>query len=126
MNRGPREPPGRARCWQRTLRSDDLDPDDDIPFSIERIHRLYDFLEPGDEIADTDGRTWHFQGPWDWHSFDQSGPHYPVWPLTLLTRQGHPDDLAAETVRRATANGSHQQQIELWTKLTQAQPAPTG
>lgn len=103
----------------------DLDPDDDIPLSVEHVHRPYDFLELGDEIADADGRAWHFQGPWDWHPFDRSEPHRPAWPLTLLTRQGRPDDLAAETIRRATTTGSHEQQIGLWTKLTRAQPVPT-
>ncbi|MFH8491835.1 hypothetical protein [Streptomyces longisporoflavus] len=103
-----------------------LHPGDGIPFTVERLMRPYEFLRPGDELADSAGRAWQFNGSWDWHAFDGSGPcAVPAWPLILLTRAGVPCDPGdAETVAAATETGSHQETVRRWMTLTHASPTP--
>ncbi|MFI7081611.1 hypothetical protein ACIBO1_30375 [Micromonospora sp. NPDC049903] len=48
----------------------EIDPDDDIPIRLDLVFRPYPFLDIGDELADSDGRAWRFDGPWDWYAFD--------------------------------------------------------
>ncbi|NUS12354.1 MAG: hypothetical protein HOY69_13305, partial [Streptomyces sp.] len=67
-----------------------LDPAGGEPIRIELLFRPYAFLEPGDEVADRDGRAWRFDAAWDWHPFDAAHPAAPAWPLTLLSRGGGP------------------------------------
>ncbi|MFH8476833.1 hypothetical protein [Streptomyces sp. NPDC018000] len=100
-----------------------IDPNHGEPIHIELLFRPYSFLEPGDEVADRNGRAWRFDAAWDWQPFDgeQSGP--PTWPLTLLSRQGEPTSKEATSVARATASGSHTDELERWTGLTSARPA---
>ncbi|KOV71695.1 hypothetical protein ADL00_07160 [Streptomyces sp. AS58] len=103
-----------------------IHPGDGIPFTIELLMRPYAFLQPGDEVADTAGRAWRFDGPWDWTPFDgaQTGV-VPQWPLILLTRAGSPcSDTHAEAVAAGTATGSHQGTVQRWMSLTQASPTP--
>lgn len=99
-----------------------IDPDDDIPISLDLEFRPYTWLTAGDEVADAAGRAWRFTGPWDWHPFDGAEPHEPAWPLTLLTRQGRVDDAAAADVAAATKVGSHEREIARWAELARASP----
>lgn len=99
---------GEAHDPEREEQGEEFHPEDDIPFVLELLLRPYPFLEPGDEVADSAGRAWRFEGPWEWRPFDDAGPHTPVWPLTLLTREGDPLSLdVPDPVARATASGSH-------------------
>ncbi|MFJ9455805.1 hypothetical protein ACIRST_12070 [Kitasatospora sp. NPDC101447] len=131
----------RPACYVEVLRQGEVyepgledqgyafDPAGGEPIGIELLFRPYAFLEPGDEVADRDGRAWRFDGAWDWHAFDGEVSGAPVWPLALLFRGGEPAadeaegvDGAAE-VARATATGSHAEERERWTGLALAQPA---
>ncbi len=76
----------------------------------------------GDEVADAAGRAWRFDAPWDWHPFDGQEPSEPAWPLSLLTRDGQPDDAAATVVARATRSGSHEQELARWVELARPDP----
>ncbi|MFI7500782.1 hypothetical protein ACIBVL_20210 [Streptomyces sp. NPDC049687] len=102
-----------------------FDPDDDIPLAFDPVFRPYAFLEPGDEVADDAGRAWRFDGPWDWHPFDDAEPHEPAWPLTLLTRHarlaGTPGEAEA-VVAHATSTGSHQEECARWRAVSRASP----
>lgn len=101
----------------------EIDPDDDIPISLDLRFRPYACLATGDEVADAAGRAWRFTGPWDWHPFDGREPHEPVWPLTLLTRRGHTGDgAAAAAVTAATNVGSHEQELARWAELARVSP----
>lgn len=106
----------------------EINPGDGTPFTFDLLFRPYAFLQPGDEVADTAGRAWRFDGPWNWYAFDgEAVPDSPEWPLALLTRFGtpsSPDDAAA--VADATAAGSHQETFLHWTRLTDATPTPLG
>ncbi|MEU4082189.1 hypothetical protein [Streptomyces venezuelae] len=103
-----------------------LHPGDGIPFTFELLMRPYGFLQPGDEVADTAGRAWLFEGPWNWTAFDAMSPGAgPQWPLALLTRSGTPCSVAdAEAVAEATTTGSHQETLQHWMSLTEASPTP--
>lgn len=103
-----------------------LHPGDGTPFAFELLMRPYAALHPGDEIADTGGRAWRFEGPWDWTAFDQAPIGAgPEWPLILLTRAGTPRSAPdAETVATSTAIGSHQETVRRWMSLTEASPTP--
>ncbi|WP_433615933.1 hypothetical protein ACQP2P_13180 [Dactylosporangium sp. CA-139114] len=108
------------------LDSDDqgcsIDPDGDIPLSIELFFRPYAFLNLGDDLVDAAGRAWRFDGPWIWHPYDGLGG-VPAWPLTLLHRVGlellpeHRVEIAA-----ATATGSHSNKIDQWSICAEAAP----
>ncbi|MFD8750291.1 hypothetical protein ACFV0O_04820 [Kitasatospora sp. NPDC059577] len=114
-----------------------LDPADGEPVRIDLLFRPYAFLEPGDELADRDGRAWRFDAAWEWHAFDGGQSGAPVWPLTLLARGGAPAGTSAGlpealseglsegavAVARATAVGSHEQERERWAGLALARPA---
>ncbi|MEU2129024.1 hypothetical protein [Streptomyces sp. NPDC018352] len=100
-----------------------FDPAGGEPIGVRLLFRPYAFLEPGDEVADRDGRAWRFDAAWDWHPFDGAGPGAPAWPLALLFRGGEPAPEEAAAVGRATAAGSHAEELERWTALTLASPA---
>lgn len=99
-----------------------IDPDDGEPIRIELFFRPYAFLEPGDEVADRNGRAWRFDAAWNWHPFDGEQSGTPTWPLKLITRHGEPTPKEAEEVARATAAGSHSDELERWSALTHARP----
>lgn len=86
--------------------------------------RPYAVLRLGDEVADTVGRAWRFDGPWNWTPFD--GALFgagPAWPLVLLTRAGTPCSVVdAQAVAASTATGSHQETVRRWMPLTKASP----
>ncbi|MEH0587593.1 hypothetical protein QA942_27330 [Streptomyces sp. B21-106] len=71
----------------------------------------------------TERRAWRFDAAWNWHSFDGEQSGTPTWPLTLLFRHGEPTPKEAEKVARATAVGSHADELERWSGLTHARPA---
>ncbi|WP_329361293.1 hypothetical protein OG896_00540 [Streptomyces sp. NBC_00669] len=77
-------------------------------------------LSLGDEVADTAGRAWRFEGPWNRLAFDGAPTAAgPEWPLILLTRDRAPCSHAdAEAVAASTATGSHQGTVRQWTSLT--------
>ncbi|WP_299535819.1 hypothetical protein [uncultured Streptomyces sp.] len=100
-----------------------IDPAGGEPIHIELVFRPYAFLEPGDEVADRDGRAWRFDAAWNWHPFDGEQSDTPAWPLKLLTRQGEPAPKEAEEVARATAVDNHVDERERWSALTHARPA---
>ncbi|WP_405714315.1 MULTISPECIES: hypothetical protein [unclassified Streptomyces] len=100
-----------------------VDPDGGEPIRVQLLFRPYAFLEPGDEVADRDGRAWRFDTAWDWYPFDGAQPGTPAWPLALLSRDGGPTPEEAAAVARATAAGSHAEVLERWTGLTLASPA---
>ncbi|MFF9571855.1 hypothetical protein [Streptomyces sp. NPDC014685] len=118
-------PAGRSYDSRLEEQGESFDPDDDIPVSFAPVLRPYAFLEPGDEVADSTGRAWRFDGPWDWCPFDGVGPHEPVWPLVLLTRRACADVTAAgaeAAVAGATRTGSHRKEIARWSAAAQAEP----
>ncbi|MFE2056078.1 hypothetical protein [Streptomyces sp. NPDC059446] len=96
------------------------------PIRIELLFRPYAFLEPGDEVADGDGRAWRFDAAWCWHAFDGRQPSAPAWPLALLSRRGDPSAVDAAAVAGATADGGHADELRRWTELTHARPDTTG
>ncbi|KAB2364904.1 hypothetical protein [Actinomadura montaniterrae] len=99
-----------------------IDPDDDQPIAIDLVFRPYAFLCPDDELADAAGRAWRFIAPWDWRPFD-GGAGTPVWPLTLLYRDGaEPTSTSLNAVTKATSTGSHAEQLARWRRLTGARP----
>ncbi|MGC4997142.1 MULTISPECIES: hypothetical protein [unclassified Streptomyces] len=100
-----------------------LDPAGGEPIRIQLLFRPYAFLEPGDEVADQEGRAWRFDAVWDWHPFDEVQPSVPAWPLALLSRNGEPTPEEAAAVAQATAVGSHAEELQRWTELTLARPA---
>ncbi|MFF6782547.1 hypothetical protein [Streptomyces sp. NPDC012510] len=106
----------------------ELHPHDDIPYTLDLVFRPYAFLMPGDEVADTAGRAWRFDGPWDWYAFDSGSIlDTPRWPLTLLTRAGSPcTPEAATAVADATTTGSHPETLARWRSLTDATVTPAG
>jgi hypothetical protein len=102
-----------------------FDPEDDIPLTFEPLFRPYAFVEEGDEVVDADSRAWRFDGPWDWAPYDGAGPPEPRWPLTLLTRSGATGPgrpPGPDPVARATASGSHEEEVRHWRSLTDAEP----
>ncbi|MFJ2651435.1 hypothetical protein ACIO1C_32520 [Streptomyces sp. NPDC087420] len=100
-----------------------LDPAGGEPIRIELLFRPYAFLEPGDEVADRNGRVRRFDTAWDWHPFDGEQSGTPAWPLALLSRDGEPTSEEAAAVARATAIGSHAEEFDRWTALALARPA---
>ncbi|MDF3145133.1 MULTISPECIES: hypothetical protein [unclassified Streptomyces] len=114
---------GEAHHPELEEQGEEFVPEDDIPFVLELLWRPCAFLETGDEVADAAGRAWRFDGPWTWEPFDGTGPHTPVWPLTLLTREGAPlTSSGPDPVARATATGSHTAEAARWQALTGASP----
>lgn len=99
-----------------------VDLDRNAPVRFEPLFRPYERLVAGDEVADAAGRAWRFDGPWSWSPFDGGGAGEPVWPLTLLTRDGVEDEEAAAAVADATRTGSHRSELARWTALTRAEP----
>ncbi|ALV50103.1 hypothetical protein ABZ588_01590 [Streptomyces althioticus] len=99
-----------------------IDPVGGEPLRIELVFRPYAFLEPGDEVADRDGRAWRFDAAWNWCPFDGEQSGTPAWPLTLLFRRGEPTPKETEEVTRATSAGSHADELERWSELTRARP----
>ncbi|MFD9727375.1 hypothetical protein [Streptomyces sp. NPDC059072] len=99
-----------------------LDPVGAEPIRIELLFRPYAFLEAGDEVVDHDGRAW-FDGPWDWHPFDGQQPTIPAWPLELLSRNGDPAPEDTAAVTRQTRTGSHEEELQRWTRLALAEPS---
>ncbi|MFD3583430.1 hypothetical protein [Streptomyces sp. NPDC058683] len=117
---------GHSHDPEREEQGFEIDPDDDIPITLDLVFRPYACLTPGDEVADAAGRAWRFGTPWDWYPFDGAAPDEPHWPLTLLTREGHPADPdPAATVTDATKTGSHHEELTRWSKLAQATPTRT-
>ncbi|MGW9120293.1 hypothetical protein ACWGRV_27395 [Streptomyces sp. NPDC055663] len=100
-----------------------FDPAGGEPIRARLLFRPYAFLEPGDEVADRDGRAWRFDAAWDWHPFDGARAGAPAWPLALLARGGEPTPEETAAVVRATADGSHAEELERWTALTLAGPS---
>ncbi|WP_306193173.1 hypothetical protein [Streptomyces sp. MK5] len=100
-----------------------IDPAGGEPIRIELLFRPYAFLEPGDEVADLNGRAWRFDAAWDWHPFDGEQSGTPAWPLALLSRRGGSTPKEAAAVAHATAVGSHADEVERWSKLTLVRPA---
>ncbi|MGW7424878.1 hypothetical protein ACWGJB_33420 [Streptomyces sp. NPDC054813] len=114
---------GHSHDPEREEQGHEIDPDDDIPITLDLVFRPYACLTPGDEVADAAGRAWSFDTPWDWHPFDGATPDEPRWPLTLLTRDGHPaDPYPAAAVTDATKTGSHHEELARWSELAQATP----
>ncbi|MFH8614142.1 hypothetical protein ACH4E8_03575 [Streptomyces sp. NPDC017979] len=101
-----------------------IDPAGGEPIRIELVFRPYAFLEPGDEVADQNGRAWRFDAAWNWRPFDGEQSGNPAWPLALLSRHGESMPEEAVAVARATAVGSHADELERWSGLTLARPAP--
>ncbi|MEV7598777.1 hypothetical protein AB0O91_15480 [Kitasatospora sp. NPDC089797] len=100
-----------------------LDPAGGEPFRIRLLYRPFACLEPGDEVADRDGRAWRFDAAWDWHAFDGGRFGTPAWPLALLARRaGGPTPEEAAAVARVTAVGSHAEEVERWSGLALAEP----
>ncbi|MGW1887687.1 hypothetical protein [Streptomyces sp. NPDC001970] len=100
-----------------------LDPAGGEPIRIELLFRPYAFLETGDEVVDHDGRAWRFDAPWDWHPFDGEQPTTPAWPLTLLSRNGDPTPKETAAVAQETETGSHDEELQRWTRLALARPS---
>jgi hypothetical protein len=96
-----------------------LDPDSGTVV-LNLLFRPYAFLEPGDEVADAQSDAWRFDGPWNWHSFS-GRVSIPTWPLTLLSRNGDPEEEVVSTVMRATTDGSHAGEESRWRDLTNAE-----
>ena len=102
------------------------------PVRVELLLRPYRFLEDLDVVADREGRRWEFCRPYWWVELDRDdareGPPErlaaPAWPLTLLRRRAGvaPTPAQAEAVVRATATGSHGQEVGCWSRLTGAEP----
>ncbi|MER7338616.1 hypothetical protein ABT403_12270 [Streptomyces sp. NPDC000075] len=103
-----------------------IHPGDGIPFTFELLMRPYASLQVGDEVADSFGRAWRFDGPWHWVAFDgEPAGEGPAWPLTLLTRGEMPCSAEdGEAVAASTASGSHQETVRDWMLLTEASPTP--
>jgi hypothetical protein len=97
-----------------------LDPDSGTVL-LRLLFRPYAFLELGDDVVDAQGDAWRFDGPWNWHSFAGTSG-VPVWPLTLLARNGDTEEEAASKVRQATTGGSHAGEESRWRGLTDAEP----
>ena len=108
------EPPDPAAEFQGTS----IEPDDGIPLTLELVFRPYAFLEAGDDVADSDGRVWRFDGPWNWTAYDGAAGT-PTWPLTLLTGNADP-----ATVTSATLTGSHECEVRRWQQAAEL-PAET-
>ncbi|MFE3991604.1 hypothetical protein ACFXPW_07890 [Streptomyces goshikiensis] len=100
-----------------------LDPVGGEPIRIELLFRPYSFLEAGDEVVDQGGRAWRFDGPWDWRSFDAQQPTTPTWPLRLLSRDGDPTLEETVVVAQQTETGSHEDELQRWTRLALARPS---
>ncbi|MEH0828298.1 hypothetical protein [Micromonospora sp. CPCC 205714] len=98
------EAPDAAAEFQGTS----IEPGGGVPFTLELVFRPYAFLEAGDDVADADGRAWHFDGPWIWTAYDGGGG-VPAWPLVLLTGRADPAAVAA-----ATARESHEIEVTRW------------
>ncbi|MEV6598564.1 hypothetical protein AB0M36_17055 [Actinoplanes sp. NPDC051346] len=98
-----------------------INPDDDIPLTIDLVFRPYAFLNPGDDVADRHGRAWHSNGPWDWRAYgEQDGT--PAWPLTLLAGDDSVDAERHAQMATATRAGSHKTEIEQWRRAAHAEP----
>jgi hypothetical protein len=103
-----------------------------IPAAMVHVHAVHPFDPPlptgmlpwppelGDEVADRNGRAWRFDAAWNWHPFDGEPSGTPTWPLKLITRHGEPTPKEADEVARATAAGSHSDELERWSVLTHA------
>ncbi|MFE9313415.1 hypothetical protein ACFYM5_38615 [Streptomyces sp. NPDC006706] len=52
--------------------------------------------------------------------FDEAQPSFPAWPLALIFRNGEPTPQEAAAVARATAAGSHADELERWNERTLA------
>ncbi|MEU8927795.1 hypothetical protein AB0D10_43990 [Kitasatospora sp. NPDC048545] len=100
----------------------EIDPVGGVPFQLELLFRPFAFLETGDEVVDRDGRAWKFDAPWCWNAFDGGQPSTPSWPLALLFRNGEPTPEAGAAVAKATASGSHADEVSRWMELTRAEP----
>ena len=98
-----------------------IDPDDDIPTDINLLFRPYDFLRLGDEVTDSMGRSWRFDGPWLW-KLPGSEAATPVWPLELTSRLEGLDAVDISAVRDATATRSHSAEAARWSWLANATP----
>ncbi len=91
-----------------------LDPDDDIPLSIDLVFRPYAFLEVLDDVVDCNGRAWRFDGPWNWHAYDGQGG-LPAWPLALLADgSGSAEPGRSAEVAAQTEKGSHETELGRW------------
>ncbi|WP_127501639.1 hypothetical protein [Actinoplanes solisilvae] len=101
-------PAGEAPDPRNEFQGTSIEPSGGVPFRIERVFRPYAFLEPGDDVADNDGRAWQFTGPWSWVAYD-GAEGVPVWPLTLLAGASVP-----EAVAEATAVGEHETEVRRW------------
>jgi hypothetical protein len=100
-----------------------IDPDDDIPTSIDLLLRPYDFLHLGDEVTDRNGHSWRFHGPWHWTQLDDGDATTPTWPLTLTARLEGFDEADMSAVHDATESGSHSDIVARWSWLADASPS---
>lgn len=102
------------------------------PVRVDLLLRPYAFLEDLDVVADQQGRRWEFVRPYWWVELDRDDQREglpealaaPAWPLTLLTHRGGvgPTPAEAEAVARATAVGSHEEEVGRWSQLTRVEP----
>ncbi|WP_326815971.1 hypothetical protein [Streptomyces sp. NBC_01763] len=99
-----------------------LDPDDDVPTSIDLLFRPYDFLHLGDEVIDTNDCSWRFRGPWHWERLADGTAAMPAWPLTLTARLEGFDEADMSAVYDATESGSHSGEVARWSWLADATP----
>ena len=125
-------PPGVAHGLGKRDRATYLSPYCREPVRIELLLRPYGFVEDLDVVADRDGRRWEFCRPYWWVELDRDdecqGPPEalaaPASPLRLLGRRGgvEPTPAQAEAVARATAAGSHDEEVAGWSRMTAVEP----
>jgi hypothetical protein len=125
-------PPGVAHSLANVEQAFGLNPYGPEPVRVELLLRPYGFLEDLDVVADRDGRRWEFVRPYWWVELDRDdqrqGPPEalaaPTWPLALLGRRGgvEPTPAQTEAVARATAAGSHEEEVAGWSRRTAVEP----
>jgi hypothetical protein len=103
------------------------------PIRMEVVYRPYAFLDDGDVVTDSSGRTWRFEVPFWWQELDGPAtgrwltPRWigaPRWPLTLASGNTGPAPVRSGEVAAATAAGSHADEVARWQRLTSAEPVP--
>jgi hypothetical protein len=124
-------PPGVSNELRNRDREFGLNPYGPEPIRVELLLRPYAALEDLDVVADRDGRRWEFYRPYWWVELDRddirAGPPEtlagPAWPLALRRRGGvEPTPAQAEAVARATADGSHEDEMARWRALSGVEP----
>lgn len=125
-------PPGVAHDLGNLDEASCINPYGAEPVRVELLLRPYAFLEDLEVVTDRDGRRWEFCRPYWWVELDRDdqregppeAPAAPAWPLTLLHYRGgvEPTPAQAEAVARATAAGSHDEEVARWKGLTRVEP----